>query len=346
MGMERLLRFLGTHEGVFERVDDSGGRVQDVYRGAVDAMAALAPRLSTDEADALPEAVMARLGGTGYGYLVAVAQGVASHLPPAALERWDALLATGITEHAAKASKPDQGFDRSPVRQWGEVRQAIADARGDLDGFISLEAAKHPNLQNTIQIAKRLLSAGRAAEALDWVRRTSPGGLRMMRFEDIADETGSRDPMSKPKTLLEARILEALGRGEEAQALRRRSSSRAQAPPILSPPCESRRAWSPPTPGQRPSARSRTTLQRRDHCRDRLRARVGTSANHDAVDLQFDSVAASSRSPLAARRLRRILRSDDRGRFNDDGHEGRRCRQARIEHTACLTPPPKNLLRQ
>lgn len=223
MGMERLLHFLGTHDGVFERVDDYSGRVQDVYRSAVDAMAALVPRLSPDEAEPLPEAIMARLGDTGYGYLVAVAEGVSSYLPPAALDRWDALLATGIIEHAAKASRPDQGFDRSPVRQWGEVRQAIAKARGDLDGFIALEAAKHPNLQNTVEIAKRLLSAGRAPEALDWVRRTASGGLRMMRFEDIVDGAGPRDPRSEPKTLLEARILEALGRGEDAQALRWKS---------------------------------------------------------------------------------------------------------------------------
>ena len=217
MGMERLLRFLGTHESVFERIDDSGGRLQDLYRSAAEATAALAPRLSPDEADLLPEAVMARLGETDCGYLVEVASGITPHLPAATLARWDAALATGIAEQANKASKPSRGFDLWSRRQWVEVRQMIAEARGDLDGVISLEGTKHPQLQDTVEMAERLLGAGRA---LDWVRRGPAETVPVMRFEDMADETAPYDPMSKQTVMLEARILEALGDKEQAQALR------------------------------------------------------------------------------------------------------------------------------
>ena len=83
----------------------------------------------------------------------------------------------------------------------------IAEARGDLDGVITLEGTKHPHLQDTVEMAKRLLRAGRAKEALDWVRRGPAETVPVMRFEDIADETAPFDPMSKPKVMLEARIL-------------------------------------------------------------------------------------------------------------------------------------------
>jgi hypothetical protein len=37
MAVERLLRFIATHETVFERVDDSSGHVQGVYYDAIEA---------------------------------------------------------------------------------------------------------------------------------------------------------------------------------------------------------------------------------------------------------------------------------------------------------------------
>jgi len=46
MAVERLLRFIATHEHVFERVDDSYGRVQDVYYSAIQAVGDLTPRLN------------------------------------------------------------------------------------------------------------------------------------------------------------------------------------------------------------------------------------------------------------------------------------------------------------
>jgi hypothetical protein len=233
MAVDRLLRFLATHDSVFERVDDSSGQVQTVYRDAVDAIGALAPKLSPREADSLPETIMARLGQSTYGYLVEVAQGVTGHLPPEALTRWDAVLDAGLREHAANVPKTRAGFDVSPLRQWSVVRQAIAEARGDLDGFIVLEASKHPNLQDTLEIAERLLAAGRAEEALDWVRRRRSDGLRMMTMDDLADGAAPRDPFATQRTLLEALILDQLGRRQEAQMLRWKSFEESLDPKIL-----------------------------------------------------------------------------------------------------------------
>ena len=56
------------------------------------------------------------------------------------------------------------------------LRQAIADRRGDTDGFIALESALVPGRENRVAVAERLLRAGRPDAALDWIRReTAPG---------------------------------------------------------------------------------------------------------------------------------------------------------------------------
>jgi hypothetical protein len=93
--------------------------------------------------------------------------------------------------------------------QWSEMRQILARARGDLDLLVALEEAKLPHAQDMLGIAARLLQAGRAAEALDWARRPEgrPG-------------PSVRDPLAPTRVALEARILDALGEGVEAQALR------------------------------------------------------------------------------------------------------------------------------
>lgn len=210
LAVDRLLRFIATHEQVFERVDDSSGRVQDVYYQAIAATSDLAPRLTTAEKDQLPEKIMTALGESTHGYLVDVTAAVAPHLPDDGLARWDADLKEAIAERQAEeAVRPREGWFYSMTSQWAEMRQTIAAARGDLDQVIALEAEKRPHLQDTLGIAAQLLEAGRSAEALDWVCK--PG-------RHANGETGS--DLSPARVSLEARILMAMGEKPAAQALR------------------------------------------------------------------------------------------------------------------------------
>lgn len=107
--MDRHLHFVATHEQVFERVDDSSGRVQDVYYGAIHDIGDLAPDLPTDDADLLPDKIMAALGETTHGYLTDVTNAVAPHLPQDTLARWDAELTGAIAER--RAEEAAQQFD-------------------------------------------------------------------------------------------------------------------------------------------------------------------------------------------------------------------------------------------
>lgn len=91
---------------------------------------------------------------------------------------------------------------------------------GDLDGLIALEEKKYPNTQDTVGIAERLLEAGRAREALDWVRREKTRGLKYLSAADMADGSAPRNALSPCRTRLEATILEVLGEEDAAQSLR------------------------------------------------------------------------------------------------------------------------------
>lgn len=210
LAIDRLLRFIATHEQVFERVDDSSGRVQDVYHQAIDATGDLAQKLTAPEADVLPEKIMAALGESHHGYLTNVTEAVAAHLPQDSLARWDDDLKTAITQREAEeAGQGSDGWFYSMTSQWAAMRQIIASARGDLDLLIALEVKKKPHMQDTLGIAAQLLAAGRSAEALDWVRK--PGRRRF-------DQTDG--DLAPARVLLEAQILEAKGDKADAQALR------------------------------------------------------------------------------------------------------------------------------
>lgn len=210
LAIDRLLRFIATHELVFERVDDSSGRVQDVYYLAIHATGDLAPNLPAPEADALPEKIMTALGESTHGYLADVTEAVAPHLPQDSLARWDGDLKDAITERQTEeAARISDGWFYSMTSQWAGMRQILASARGDLDLLIALEVKKKPHMQDTLGIAAQLLEAGRSAEALEWMRK--PG---QRTFGETVDDL-EPEPVS-----LEARILDATGDKSAAQALR------------------------------------------------------------------------------------------------------------------------------
>ena len=210
LAIDRLLRFIATHEQVFERVDDSSGRVQDVYYQAIAATGDLSQNLTAADADLLPEKIMTALGESTHGYLADVTDAVAPHLPQDSLDRWDGDLKLAIDErHAEEAARQTDGWFYSMTSQWAKMRQILALARGDLDLLIALEVKKKAHMQDTLGIAAQLLEVSRNAEALDWVRK--PGR------RPFGESDGELSP---ERVRLEARILDAMGDKTAAQALR------------------------------------------------------------------------------------------------------------------------------
>ena len=223
LAIDRLLRFIATHEHVFERIDDSSGSVQDVYYQAIETVGELTQKLSGEDIQQLPGKIMASLGESTHGYLCDLTETVVPHVPKETLADWDAELAKAIEQRQTEEAdrKPDRWF-YSMTSQWEDMRQTIASARGDLDLLVALEQKKPPHIQDTLGIASQLLDAGRAAEALDWVRR--PGRR----------EFGNpQDGVNPRQVSMEARILEALNDKPAAQELRWRCFEKSLSVDIL-----------------------------------------------------------------------------------------------------------------
>lgn len=201
--VRRLIRFIASHSTVFERIDDSRGRIQDVYWRAAEAVPGLVQSLTVPETADVPGLVTGNLSDDTHGLTVQVAISVIPILSADVLEMWEEVL--------GRAS----GNDDAVVR----VRQAIAEARRDIDAYISLEQQRPEWRQNPLRVAELLLAANRLKEALQWVRREHPRYISYATSTDIADQ-GANHFQDIRRVTLEARILEAGGDRAAAQSLR------------------------------------------------------------------------------------------------------------------------------
>ena len=203
LALERLVRFLDTHARVFERVDDSGGRLQDVYWRAVERVPELMRRMPAEGLARVPALLSAGLTKDTHGLIAKAAVEAVRLLPGPVLTEWDQALSRG----------------KEPTDAVLRVRQSIAETFGDLEGYIALEERRPEWRRDPLPIADKLLEAGRLEEALEWARREKKGGIAFMSAADVADGRVTR-PYEFARVVLEARILEAKNDRLAAQALR------------------------------------------------------------------------------------------------------------------------------
>ena len=219
-GLDRLMRFLAAAGGVLERVDDSSGQVHGVFARAADAAAGLGGGLAAPEAAAFALRLVPMLETDAYGLVEDVLYALIPTLPEAALARLDTGLSDALPPPPAK-SEGTRSWDRQVARsRILRLRQGLADRRGDVDAFIRLEQEAAPDRPERTEIAERLLAAGRLDEALDWVRRPQKRGLVVVTREQMITGQFDPDAPDRARVDLEIRILDALGRGAEAQGLR------------------------------------------------------------------------------------------------------------------------------
>lgn len=230
MALDRLLRFLRSASATLERVDDSSGQVHAVYEAAAEAAAGLAAGLSADAALSFATRALDGLDDDGFGLVGALLVDLLPKLPKAALEPLDAYLVEALAKLPASANKKSgpavfemagQEWERRYHRlSLIRLRQVITDARGDADAFIALELEMSPERPDLPAVAERLLAAGRAAEALDWIRRKQKRGTVVMTREDLIVGGFDPDGPEREREAVEIRILDALGHKDEAQGLR------------------------------------------------------------------------------------------------------------------------------
>lgn len=228
MALDRLLRFIGGAANTLERVDDNSGRIQSLYENAVSAAAEIVTLLPPEHAARVAESLLPMLAGDGFGLLDGLLETIVPGLPEDMLapldERLVALLAA-VPEPKPKAKVDAWGvgpaFENRLARlRLNRIRQTIADVRGDVDAFIAIEGKASPERPDHAAIAERLLAAGRAGEALDWIRRERMPRPVVVTREDMLEGMIEFDGTDWRYQTIEIQVLDALERGDEAQALR------------------------------------------------------------------------------------------------------------------------------
>ena len=217
---ELMWRLVSCSEPVFTRSDDGSGRLSAAFHTAMQDLGPLAQRAGMDPEDlaARAERVFRADGHGTWDELVSI---LAPRLGTTGLTTLKALMQAWQAEPAVKLPARERrviGWSSSgPIhaddiqahhRQHisASVLQQVADALGDVDGFIAQidkRARRMPAVAATI--ARRLLNAGRAQEA--WAALE-------------AVEAGQRDQAPAEWEEVRVDVLEKLGRPEEGQAFR------------------------------------------------------------------------------------------------------------------------------
>ncbi|AXA40492.1 DUF6880 family protein [Rhizobium leguminosarum] len=217
---ELIWQFLALANPIFERSSESSGSVIQSFHQACEDAAAIAASARIDS-NILAEKVFKAVQDDGYGQYDNL---IAAMVPALGKDGLDCLKTLFVQWSKEPKDKPAE--DKRKVIGWGAggqiyedeiygtqrdlaVRialQEIADAQGDVDAYIGQhpeDARKAPMI--AADIANRLLSAGRAKEALETLDEADRRGLAEMPFE---------------WQLARVETLEALGRAEQAQTYR------------------------------------------------------------------------------------------------------------------------------
>lgn len=200
--VQRLLRFVDSHASLFERIDDSSGRIQDVYWQAAEALPELVERMQPADRAIVPDRLIVSLAKATHSYACQMAVAVVSLLSPPVLDGWDQALARQEETDSILA-----------------VRQAIAVARQTLDLYLQLEQRRPTWQQNPVRVAETLLAAGRLDDALAWVRREE--GKSRCRVVAVGEDSLPGGRLHDVERIaLETRILDARNERAAAQKLR------------------------------------------------------------------------------------------------------------------------------
>ena len=218
--LDLMWRFLELGAPVFARCEDRTGTVMAVFEAAVADLASLAAAAKADpmalaeracralcdngdgQYDGLIVALAPVLGADGLEHLKALLLDLAKTPPPKPPQK-ERVIFGWSTAGPIYADDVERSARASAVRL---ALQAIADLQGDVDAFIAQQSGKARTAPGVaVEIARRLLAAGRAAEALQALDAvdTEARGWIPLEWEQARADT-----------------LEALGRREAAQAFR------------------------------------------------------------------------------------------------------------------------------
>lgn len=219
---ERVVRFLTVGAIIDDRARNGGARLAKLLEEARGSLVEVALKLD-GEAQVKAVTLLEKLrvhdeDGNCKESLLAILCGMQK---PAA-DTWKSLLLEKL-----KGPKDKAAYWRSaePLA----YLQRLASHKGEIDAYIELEGLKPPERRDSLLIARMLHKAKRFAEALEWVRKPA-ASARVAQWDKELD---GPDGLVKHPQLLEAEILDALKRKDDAQAIRWREFERTLSPDIL-----------------------------------------------------------------------------------------------------------------
>lgn len=220
--LDLMWSFMELADSVYKRCDDSGGTVGNVFQAACADLGEIAHKAKTDPAQLADRAVEAITNNSysQYNDLVSI---LAPALGQEGLERLKQRMVDLSVESAPHSanegvakiggsdldSSEDEWSERFRLETIRNALRDVADAQGDVDGFIAQYDEETRKLPPTAaEIAQRLLAAGRAEEALHTLDASSRDHAASRRWSGFEWEDARTD------------VLEALGRADEAQRVR------------------------------------------------------------------------------------------------------------------------------
>ena len=231
--LDLLWRFMALANSIFNRCDDSSGSVLAVFQAAchdlgdIAKSANVAPNVLAEQTyraltenefgqyDHLITVWSPSLGPPGLDHLKQLILKL-SHEPLPKPRDEDRQVIGWSSRGAIYADDLAESHRKSVVRL---ALEAIADAQGDVDAFIAQQGEMARSVPSVaVEIAQRLLAAGRAEEAWTAINAVDQGRPSWV-------------PVEWEQTRLE--VLETLGRANEAQAFRWASFERSLNPDHL-----------------------------------------------------------------------------------------------------------------
>jgi hypothetical protein len=198
-----MWQFLGIADAVLQRTDDSGGRVDQVFGQAMEDLGRLCAGLPGRDRVAIARRVLAFVDGDGFGSSGALIRHLSQALGPEGRAELRETTETAIAALRQPSNGRSWQID-SRRRHLAHRLATLADLEGDVDRYIAALRQGGIETAYATDVAERLLIAGRAAEALEWLSRP----------------TRALDDEDRAQIDLQVQALETLGRKDDAQKVR------------------------------------------------------------------------------------------------------------------------------
>ncbi len=229
--IDLLWEFAALANAIFERCDDSSGKIIGVFRSAVQLLSEIAVRATPKNTETLVLRTSHALLNNGYGQFDDIIGNLQAALGPAGLAELKASMKAVMAEPKEKIPEQERkvfgwsaqgALYEDDIRHSSRKRSAemalrdIADSEGDADTFAASYDAKTRKMPGiAADIAERLLKAGRPEEALTALEAVD-GDF------DTSGHTDWLDYFQPDFSWEDSMIatLDALGRSKDAQDLR------------------------------------------------------------------------------------------------------------------------------